>query len=116
MITRWQLRLLGLVVLVVGLVSAGLIFWSGGSPPTPSNRPIASADYDIRDFERSSVNSKKAARELEAYYGQFGLVIAKWSNQLEDLKQPRPFAVTLATLSILAGSGCFVAARRWLRR
>ena len=73
-------------------------------------------EYENQDFTLSLEDSKKASRDMEMYYGKFGLVVAKWSSQLEELKRPGPLAIIIAVLSTLAASGCFVAANRWSRQ
>jgi hypothetical protein len=113
MITRFQLRALGLVVLLVGLVSALLIYWSGADASKPPGNPEESdMGYENQDFNLSFADSKKATREMAIYYGQFGLVVEKWSRWLEELQQPRPMAAMIAAGSALFAAGCFAAARR----
>lgn len=115
MSTCHQIRFLGVVVLLVGLVSAVLIYRSGEVLSTQPDRRASHTAYEDRDFNLSLEDSKKATREMEIYYGKLGLVFVKGSGWLEKLKQPKPMAVSIAILSTLAASGCFVAANRWPR-
>ena len=73
-------------------------------------------EYENQDFTLSLEDSKKASRDMELYYGKFGLVVAKWSDWLEELERPGPLAIMIAVLSTLVASGCFAAAHRWLRQ
>ena len=117
MMTRRQLHVLGGLVLLLGLGSATLVYRSGEDPSKPSRNPGASSmEYENQDFTLSLEDSKKASRDMEIYYGKLGLVVAKWSSRLEELKRPGPLAITIAILSMLVASGCFVAANRWLRQ
>ena len=117
MITRFQLRAFGVVVLLVGLVSASLVYWSGADHSKRSrNQEAANMENEDQDFNLSFEDSKKATREMEIYYGKLGLVVEKWSSELEKLKHPEPMAVLIALFSAVVASGCFAAANRWLRQ
>ena len=53
-------------------------------------------EYENQDFTLSLEDSKKASREMEMYYGKFGLVVAKWFGRLEELERPGPLAIVIA--------------------
>ncbi len=73
-------------------------------------------EYENQDFTLSLEDSKKASREMEMYYGKFGLVVAKWFGRLEELERPGPLAIVIASLSMLVAFSCFAAANRLPRQ
>ena len=91
-----RLRLIGIIVLVLGLGSAAVVYWLGTRSP------------DVRD-DLSMVGYNKAqTRQMGMLYGKMGLLIEDWVN---DLKQPGTQAMLIASGSILIAFGCFYFAR-----
>ncbi|MGO9586937.1 MAG: hypothetical protein ACLP2Y_12145 [Limisphaerales bacterium] len=91
-----RLRILGIVVLVLGLGSAGVVYWLGTRSP------------DVSD-DLSMVGYNKAqARQMGMLYGKMGPVIEEWFN---DLQQPGTQAEIIVVVSILISAGCFYFAR-----
>jgi len=91
-----RLRTIGLIVLLLGLASAGVVYWQG----THS----AGATED----ELLPGNAKVESRQMEILYGKMGLLTEELSD---DLKQPGTQALLIATVSILVAAGCFYLAR-----
>lgn len=87
-----RLRVAGAVVLLLGLVGAGLAWCR---PPAP-------------DDEAGLGDSKVATRQMEVLYGKSGMLMADW---MEDLKQPGTQAVLIAAAAGLIATGCFHVAR-----
>jgi flagellar basal body-associated protein FliL len=91
-----RLRIIGIAVLVLGLGSAGVVYWLGTRSP------------DVSD-ELSMVGYNKAqTRQMGMLYGKMGPVIEEW---FDDLKQPGTQAEIIVAVSILVAAGCFYFAR-----
>ncbi len=87
-----RLRLVGLLVLLLGLGGAGLLYWEGTRTP------------DLRDDPTMLRYNKAATRQMGLLFGKSGVMT---DELLESLKRPRVQAGILATLSVLAALGCF---------
>ena len=91
-----RLRIIGIIVLVLGLGSAGVVYWLGTRSP------------DVMD-DLSMVGYNKAQmRQMGMLYGKMGPVIEEW---FDDLKQPGTQAALVAGFSIAVFAGCFYFAR-----
>lgn len=88
----FTLRIIGTVILVLGLGGAGLSYWL--SAPTD----------DLSDEVLSSSNSKAMQRTIEVNVGKMGVFVATLS---EDWQDPATRAMVIAVVSILLASGCF---------
>jgi hypothetical protein len=86
----------GVIVLVLGIASAGIIYWMGTRSPDLSD-DISMAGYN-----------KPQELQMEKLYGKSGELIEDWSN---DLKQPGTQAVIILVASALVTGGCFYFAR-----
>ena len=91
-----RLRLIGIIVLVLGLGSAGAVYWLGTRSPDVSD-DISMVGY-----------SKARTRQMGMLYGKMGSIIQGWSD---DLKQPGTQAEIIAVVSILGTVVCFYFAR-----
>jgi hypothetical protein len=91
-----RLRMIGIIVLVLGLGSAGLVYWLETRSP------------DVMD-DLSMVGYNKAqTRQMGMLYGKMGPVIEEW---FDDLKQPGTQAEIIVAVSTLIAAGCFYFAR-----
>ena len=91
-----RLRLIGILVLLLGIGGAGVVYWLGTRSP------------DVMD-DLSMVGYNKArTRQMGMLYGKMGPVIEEW---FDDLKQPGTQAEIIVVVSILAAAGCFYFAR-----
>ena len=91
-----RLRMIGVIVLLLGIGGAGAIYWLGTRSP------------DVSD-DLSMVGYNKAqTRQMGMLYGKMGPVIEEW---FDDLKQPGTQAEIIVGVSILATAGCFYFAR-----
>ena len=91
-----RLRMIGIIVLVLGLGSAGVVYWLGTHSP------------DVSD-DLSMVGYNKArTRQMGMLYGKMGPIIEEW---FDDLKQPGTQAEIIVAVSILIAAGCFYFAR-----
>ena len=96
-----RLKTVGVFVLLLGLASAGLVYWTSAPP------------QDLSDDMPTARTSKKAARAVEVNFGQMGLVM---NDLWEDLQDPGTQALIIMGASILVASGCFYFARLQPRR
>jgi hypothetical protein len=93
-----RFRIAGIVVLVLGIIGAGLVYWLGTRAADLSDDP-AMAGYD-----------QPEERQMGILYGKQGELIEDWSN---DLKQPGTQAVIIVAAAALAAAGCFYFAHLW---
>jgi hypothetical protein len=92
-----RLRMMGVIVLVLGIAAAGLVYWQGTRSP------------DVMD-ELSMVGFNRAQRrQMGRLYGKMGLALEEFSD---DLKQPGTQAKLIGVVSILIAAGCFYFAQR----
>ena len=93
---RARLRIIGAIVLALGLVSAGLVYWLGTrSAETPDD--LSMLGYN-----------KARSRQMAMLYGKMGL----FSNDLIDnLKRPGVQAAIITGFSTFFAAGCFYLAR-----
>jgi hypothetical protein len=103
---RSLLNYLGLFILVAGMAVGEFIYWrSLQSGAEDSERDPLSSQYDSRAYQR----------QVQTYVGTFGLIIDQWSRAISNLREPKPLAITISVLSMLAAGGCFIAASRMPR-
>jgi len=91
-----KLRIVGVIILLMGIVGAGIVYWLG------TRAPDVSGDLSMVGYNRP------AERQMEILYGKSGELIEDWSN---DLKQPGTQAIIIAVVSAIVASGCFYFAR-----
>ena len=91
-----RLRLIGVVVLVLGIAGAGILYW------LRTRSPDLSDDLSMQGFNRAE------RRQMGQLYGKSGLLIDEWSD---DLKQPGTQAILIAGFSVVVFAGCFYFAR-----
>lgn len=87
-----RLRLIGLLVLLLGLGGAGLVHWQGTRSP------------DLADDPAMLRYNKAATRQMGLLFGKSGVMT---DELLEALKRPRVQAGILAVLSALVALACF---------
>jgi hypothetical protein len=93
-----RLRLLGLVVLLLGIGCAGLVYWLGTRSP------------DVMDDVSMVGFNKAQRRQMSQLYGKAGLAVEEFAD---DLKQPGTQAKIIISFSVVAALGCFYIA--WLK-
>jgi len=89
---RGRLRMIGALVLLLGLGGAGAVYWTGGPPADLSSDPATARDY------------KTERRDIEINFGKMGLIL---DDLMADLERPGTQAAIIALVSILVASGCF---------
>ncbi len=101
------LNKVGLIVLLVGLVSALVVYWVGQNRAA-RQQPATTADGEWRDGSLSTVDSKIANRDIELYGGPVEMLMVRFD---EAMKHPEWQAVIIAAVSTLIALACFLAAR-----
>ena len=91
-----RLRIIGVLVLLVGIGSAGLVYWLG------------TRTLDVKDDLSLAGFNKAQRRQMGQLYGKMGLAVEEF---FDDLKQPGTQAKIIVAVSILAAAGCFYFAR-----
>ena len=91
-----RLKLAGILVLVLGLVGAGVVYWLG------TRAPDVSEDLSMVGF------SKARTQQMARLYGKSGLLIDEW---FEDLKKPGTQAALILVFAAFVAGGCFYVAR-----
>jgi len=89
-------KLAGCVVLVVGLVAAGIVYWLGTRSENLADDPAMSRYY------------KAESHQMGLMYGQQGLLIDQMVN---SLKQPGTQALLIIAVAVVVAVGCFIFAR-----
>jgi hypothetical protein len=89
-----KLRVIGLIVLVMGIAGAGIVYWTRSAD--------VSGDLSMAGY------NKPVERQMAILYGKQGELIEDWSD---DLKQPGTQAVIIIVLSAGIASACFYFAR-----
>jgi flagellar basal body-associated protein FliL len=96
-----RLRIIGSLILLLGLGGAGLVYWTGTAPEDASADPATARDY------------KSQLRNTEINFGQTGVLTAELS---EDLKRPGVQAVLILIASAILACGCFFIAQLMVSR
>ena len=101
--TSWRslLKHIGIFILLAGMGVGEFIYLRSlqGSSGTDDAYPLLS-QYDSRVYQR----------DVRMYVGTFGLIMNQWSRAAAKLGEPRPLAITITVLSMLAAGGCFMVA------
>jgi hypothetical protein len=87
-----RFRITGAVILLLGIISAGVVYWLG----TPS--PDLSDDLSMAGY------NKPAKRQLGILYGKQGELIEDFTN---DLKQPGTQTIIIVVTAALVSGCCF---------
>jgi len=96
---RSLLNYLGIAILIAGLATGEFIYWRSLHQEEPD---FVDSPYDSRVYEQT----------MERTMGVFGLIMDECSRAVARLKEPKPLAITIVVVSMLAAGGCFFAASR----
>jgi hypothetical protein len=92
-----RVRLIGVVVLTLGLSGACLVYLTGPPPPEDlSSDPSTARAY------------KRDLRDTEMNFGRMGVIV---NDLWADLQSPGAQAVLIAGVGVVVASGCFYFAR-----
>jgi hypothetical protein len=91
-----QFRITGIIVLLLGIGSAGVVYWLG------------TRSADLSDDLSMIGYNKLEERQMEILYGKQGKLIEDLSN---NLKQPGTQAGIITAASVIIAASCFYFAR-----
>jgi len=91
-----RLRVVGTVVLLLGIAGAGFVYWLG------TRAPDVSDDLSMIGYNRAET------RQMARLYGQSGLMVEDLSN---NLKRPGVQAALIVLAATLFAAGCFYLAQ-----
>jgi hypothetical protein len=111
------LKTLGVVVLVLGVVSASIVYWSGQkrSASRSRNQVAAAVDGGWKDSTLPSEDLKGSSRTIEMNYGKVAVLMANWWHWWEQLEPHESLAFVIVTISTLTALSCFLVAGGWFR-
>jgi len=111
------LKTLSVVVLVLGVVSASIVYWSGQkrSASQSKNEDTSVVDGGWKDSTLSSEDLKGSSRTIEMNYGKVAVLMVSWLHWWEQLEPHESLAIVIATISTLTAITCFILARGWFR-
>jgi len=99
---RSLLNYIGLFILLAGISVGEFIYWRSLQSGLERDEDPLTSQYDSRAYQR----------QVQTYVGTFGLIMDQWSRSAAKLAEPRPLAITIIVVSILAAGGCFLVASR----
>jgi hypothetical protein len=107
------LKTLGVVVLVLGVVSASIVYWSGQqrSASRSRNQETSAVDGGWKDSTLSSEDLKGSSRTIEMNYGKVAVLMVSWLHWWEQLEPHESLAIVIATISTLTALSCFIVAK-----
>ena len=103
---RSRVRHIGLVVLVLGLVTAEGIYWIGEKAAEKAGTPDSEEIANSIQLE----NQRKADREIEMGFGKVYVMVIHAENWWAALPVYKKAAFLIAGITILAAIVCFVLA------
>jgi hypothetical protein len=109
---QWVINRLGIVVLLLGLVSASAVYLTGQNRPARQSTDQQAVDSESRDDTLSFEDSKTSSRGTEMYFGKVGVLLSTWLHYWEELEDSQRSAVVIAMSSAFAASICFLVAHR----
>ena len=104
-----MLNTVGVVVLILGLLAAVIVYWSGQGRAA---KQATNADGSWQDTSLAPADSKSFSHDVQMYNGTMGVLIVKWWALCDELKRPGSVAVMIAAASAATASGCFHFAKR----
>lgn len=93
-----RLRWIGLVVLVLGLATAGIVYWHGTRGQD--------ADLQMQEYEQSKARAE--SRQMQMLYGTSGGLMQDF---FDSMKQPGNQAMAIGGISVVIAAACFYLGR-----
>jgi hypothetical protein len=111
------LKTIGVVILVLGLGSATVVYWSGQSRSgsQSNHQETLNAEKGWNDSTLAPGDTKGSSRTIEMNFGKVAVLIVNWLHRWQQLKPHESLAITIAAISILTALSCFFVANRLLR-
>jgi hypothetical protein len=91
-----RLRIIGVIVLMLGIGGAGLLYW------------LRTRSADLMDDPSMVGYNRAESRQMGILFGNMGTMIEDLSA---DLKRPGTQAIVIAAVATLVALGCFYLAR-----
>jgi hypothetical protein len=107
---RADIKFLSALILVVGLASSGLIYWTAGDPAAPGILGYEEGEGGVYPVQPD--DSKKYLRDMEVYGGRANVLMDQLRRWLSGLWQGKSLAYAVAVLSAVAAAGIYWAAGR----
>jgi hypothetical protein len=104
---RKRLYLLSAIILIAGLASAALIYW------TAMNKESSDSGYEVAGgfiYPNNAENSKKYIHDLQLYGGKAAVLSDQFMRWFAGLWQGQTLAFTVAFISVFISFAVFVAA------
>ena len=92
-----RLKIAGLIILLAGIIAAGLVYWIGSRAEDLNDNPA------MLGFNRAE------ERQMGQLYGKSGQMMDEW---LDDLQQPGTQAGIIVAVSVGAAWICLFVSRR----
>jgi hypothetical protein len=110
------LKTVGVAVLVLGLVAASVVYWSGEkrSETVTEDPQTLELGHSWKDGSLLSKDLKGSSRTIEMNDGKAAVLVVKWLHQWEELKPHQRLAAAITTIATLVAICCFVIAKRLL--
>jgi hypothetical protein len=106
---RTMFNSLGIIVLILGLVGACFVYVVGQNRAATQG---TNADGTWQDGSLAPADSKSFSHDVQMYNGTAGVLVVKWWEFCDALKQPGSVAIMIAAGSTVAACGFFMAAKR----
>lgn len=103
---RSRVRLIGLIVLVLGLAAAEGIYWFGERAAEKAGTPDSEEVANSIQLE----NQRKADREVEMGFGKVYVMVIHAENWWAALPVYKKIAFLIAAITVLVAIVCFVLA------
>ena len=113
---RLVVNRLGIFILLLGVVCAGTVYWTGKNRLASRSHDRETIDSGSRDDTLSFEDSKTSSRSTEMYFGKVGVLVSIWFRSWEGLEDFERWAITIEVSSILGASICFFIANRVLSK
>ncbi|MBV8141764.1 MAG: hypothetical protein JO279_05385 [Verrucomicrobia bacterium] len=112
------LKTVGVAVLVLGLMAASIIYWSGEkrSAIDAQSRPAPDLQGSWKDDTLSPEDLKGSSRTIEMNFGKVSVFIVDLLHRWQALKPHQSLAVVVAASAALIAAICFLVAQRLLQK
>jgi hypothetical protein len=112
------LKTVGVGVLVLGLVAASVIYWSGEKRSAIGVQSRQSSDLQgsWKDDTLLPEDLKGSSRTIEMNYGKVFVLVVNFVHRWQALKPHQFFAALVAMIAALIAMSCFLVAHHLLRK
>jgi hypothetical protein len=111
---RLVVNRLGIFILLLGVVCAGTVYWTGKNRLASRLHDGETVASGSRDDTLSFEDSKTSSRSTEMYFGKVGVLVSIWFRRWEGLEDFERLAIMIEVSSVFGASTCFLIANRLL--